>query len=38
MKVSDNCDVVVSDEDADKILAANQSTKFLINCAVVLVR
>ena len=38
VKVSDNCDVVVSDEDADKILAANQSTKFLINCAVVLVR
>lgn len=38
VKVSDNCDVVVSDEDADKILAANQSTNFLSNCAVVLVR
>ena len=38
VKVSGGCDVLVSVEDADKILAANQSTKFLINCAVVLVR
>lgn len=38
VKISDKCDVVVSDADADKILNANQSTNFLINCAVVLVR
>lgn len=38
VKVSQGCDVIVSDEDADKILAANQSTNFLTNCAVVLVR
>ena len=38
VKVSEGCDVVVSDEDADKILAANQTAKFLSNCAVVLVR
>ena len=38
VKVSGGCDVVVSDDDADKILAANRSTKFLNNCAVVLVR
>ena len=36
--VSGECDVVVSAEDADKILAANRSTHFLNNCAVVLVR
>ncbi|MBR1645311.1 MAG: hypothetical protein IJ685_00900 [Selenomonadaceae bacterium] len=38
VKISDKCDVVISDDDADKILNANQSTNFLINCAVVLVR
>lgn len=38
VQLSDKCDVVVSDEDADKILDANQTAKFLINCAVVLVR
>ena len=36
--ISGSCDVVVSDEDADKILAANQSANILGNCAVVLVR
>lgn len=36
--VSGECDVIVSAEDADKILAANKSTSFLNNCAVVLVR
>ena len=38
VKISSACDVVVSDEDADKILAANQVTNILSNCAVVLVR
>lgn len=38
VKLSGACDVIVSDEDADKILAANQSTNILTNCAVVLVR
>ena len=38
VNVSGNCDVVVSAEDADKILASNQSANFLGNCAVVLVR
>lgn len=38
VKVSDKCDVVVSDTDADKILAANQVTNFLSKCAVVLMR
>lgn len=38
VNVSGGCDVVVSTEDADKILAANQSAHFLNNCAVVLVR
>ena len=38
VQISGKCDVVVSNEDADKILYANQSTNFLINCAVVLVR
>lgn len=36
--VSGNCDVVVSAEDADRILASNQAANFLGNCAVVLVR
>ena len=35
---SDECDVVVSDADADKILIANQTTHFLNNCMVVFVR
>ena len=34
----EGCDAVVSDEDADKILAANQKSKFLDNCLVVFVR
>ena len=38
VKISDSCDVVISDEDADRILTANQSTNILVNCAVVLVR
>lgn len=36
--VSGNCDVVVSADDADKILTANKSAHFLNDCAVVLVR
>lgn len=38
MSVSNSCDVIVSDEDSDKILAANQSSDILANCAVVFVR
>ena len=38
VSISNACDVIVSDEDADKILAANQSANILVNCAVVLVR
>lgn len=38
VNVSGGCDVVVSADDADKILSANQSAHFLNNCAVVLVR
>ena len=38
VKLSGACDVIISDEDADKILAVNQSENILINCAVVLVR
>ena len=37
LRTSD-CDVVVSDEDKDKILTANQTSKFLNNCMVVFVR
>lgn len=37
-KISGDCDVIVSDEDANKILAANQVANILVNCAVVLVR
>jgi ABC-type amino acid transport substrate-binding protein len=33
-----DCDVVVSDEDAQKILAANQKSKILQNCKVVFVK
>ena len=38
VKLSGGCDVVVSDEDAEKILAANKATNMLVSCAVVLVR
>ena len=38
MFISGECDAVVSDEDADKILTANQSSRFLKNCMVVFVR
>lgn len=38
VRISGACDVVVSDEDADRILKANESTNVLGNCAVVLVR
>ncbi|MBR4643438.1 MAG: LPP20 family lipoprotein [Selenomonadaceae bacterium] len=38
VEISRSCDVVISDEDADRILAVNQSTNILTNCAVVLVR
>ena len=38
MFVSGECDAVVSDDDADKILAANQNSSFLKNCMVVFVR
>lgn len=38
VSVSGGCDIIVSSEDADKILNANQSAHFLNNCAVVLVR
>lgn len=38
VSISGECDVVVSAEDADKILSANMSSKFLSSCAVVLVR
>lgn len=38
IKISGECDAVVSDEDASKILIANQTSKFLNNCMVVFVR
>lgn len=38
MFISGECDVVVSDDDGNKILAANQNSKFLNNCMVVFVR
>ena len=38
IKISNNCDVVISNEDANKILAANDLAKFLNNCLVVLMR
>lgn len=38
VSISGKCDVVVSDEDADKILLANQASNILGNCAVVFVR
>ena len=34
----ENCDVVVSDDDAEKILAANSKSNFLKNCMVVFVK
>ncbi len=34
----ENCDAVVSDDDANKILAANQRSKFLNKCLVIFVR
>lgn len=36
--VQGECDIVVSDDDAEKILAANQKTKFLNNCMVVFIK
>ena len=38
MFTSGECDVVVSQEDADRILVANQQSNFLKNCMVVIVR
>ncbi|MBO4780750.1 MAG: LPP20 family lipoprotein [Selenomonadaceae bacterium] len=38
VNISGACDVIVSDEDSDKILAANQASNILANCAVVFVR
>ena len=38
MFIQGGCDVVVSDDDADKILAANQKSNFLKNCMVVFVK
>lgn len=35
--VSGNCDPVISQEDADKVLVANQSNHFLDKCSVVIV-
>lgn len=34
----EDCDVVVSDDDAEKILAANSKSNFLKNCAVVFLK
>jgi hypothetical protein len=34
----EDCDVVVSDEDADKILAANSKANFLSKCMVVFLK
>ena len=36
--ISNKCDIVISQDDANIILAANQSTRFLNNCMVVIVR
>ena len=38
MFVQGDCDIVVSDDDAQKILAANQKSNFLKNCMVVFVK
>ena len=38
MFIDGECDIVVSDNDAEKILAANSQTNFLKNCLVVFVK
>ena len=38
MFIENECDVVVSDDDAEKILAANSKSNFLKNCMVVFVK
>lgn len=38
MFIQGDCDVVVSDDDAEKILAANSKSNFLKNCMVVFVK
>ena len=38
ISISGECDAVISPEDADRILTANQSAHFLDNCMVVIVR
>ena len=38
MFIQGDCDIVVSDDDAEKILAANQKSKILQNCMVVIVK
>lgn len=38
MFIQGECDVVVSDDDADKILAANSKSNFLKNCMVVFLK
>ena len=38
VNISNACDVIVSDDDAEKILEANRFANILVNCAVVLVR
>ncbi|MBR3622303.1 MAG: LPP20 family lipoprotein [Selenomonadaceae bacterium] len=38
VSVSGGCDIIVSNEDADRILAANQKGNFLSSCAICLVR
>ncbi|MBQ3971476.1 MAG: LPP20 family lipoprotein [Selenomonadaceae bacterium] len=37
VRVSGSCDPVISQEDADKVLVANQANHFLDNCSVVIV-
>ena len=38
VKTSGDCDAVISQSDSDKVLSANQTSKFLNNCMVVFVR
>ena len=38
MFIENECDIVVSDDDAEKILAANSKSNFLKNCMVVFVK
>lgn len=38
MFVQGDCDIIVSDDDAQKILAANQKSKILQNCMVVFIK